>query len=90
VIDLIIDFSDVCWGVVGEVDKNSIAIPANEWAPGIWAGTKNGWIQIIDPETKIPRGIYLIISVDLENRKIEINNLARNIKPGDLIYPKVL
>lgn len=87
-VDFIIDVSNVCWGIVDTTEKNHITIAKSEWAPGIWAGKKNGYIELKSP-TGEPKGIYLIINVDMENRRIEINNVGGFIIPGDLIYPKV-
>ena len=85
--DFNIGLSPMSWGVIESATKNSFTIKKEEYAPGIWAGTKNTYIKVISPEGKI-RGIYLVISTELNNRSIEINNLAGLIQPGDLIYHK--
>lgn len=87
--DFYIDTSDVCWGIVGEVNDDYFTVPTAEWAPGIWAGAENWVIQIKDPITKLVKAQYVISKIDLQNREVwHFNNIA-DIKSGDLIYPKV-
>ena len=81
--DFIIDYSNICWGIVGEVNEDTIAIPAHEWAPGIWAGSEGCDVKIKDR-------VFTIVSVDLENKTFRV---CPHPDDSDLvgaeIYPKV-
>ena len=88
-LDFYIDVSNVCWGVIGEINEDYFIVPTEEWAPGIWAGSEAGWIQIVDPITKRVKMETYIEKIDLQNRKVWTGTNVGNVESGDLIYPKV-
>jgi len=96
-IDLIYGQSPL--GVVASVASDVVTITAASWAPGIWAGMKGAHIQCyatggtalnvgFNADAGDGYGTYTkVVSVDLENRQITVDD-AQNIIATDDIYFK--
>lgn len=70
---------------VNAVASNTIAIPAAQWAPGIWSGAENMPISIRNSggtETKNCK----VVSVDFDAKTITVNGVAGTIGAGDVIW----
>jgi len=93
-LDFYIDVSNVCWGIVGVVDRENdptiITIPKEEWAPGIWAGVKYITLDFKDPETGLAMARADAYEIDMETRTVWLtcNSDLGIIKPGYTIYPR--
>lgn len=70
---------------VNGVASNTIAIPAAQWAPGIWAGAENMPISIRDSGGTEVKNCK-VVSVDFEAKTITVNGVAGTIAAGDVIW----
>jgi hypothetical protein len=66
--------------------STTIAIPAGEWAPGIWAGAENMPIDIRDSAGGNSR-LRKVMSVDFETKSIVVDS-AITLALGDVIWHK--
>lgn len=84
---------EMLYGQVGYATMDTIqtavtvvAIPASEWAPGIWAGAENMPIDIRDSSGGNSRQ-RIVTAVDFENKQITVDS-AVTIAVGDVIWHK--
>jgi len=77
-------------GVVkaGSVVGSSIEIVAAEWAPGIYAGSKDMEVEVFDPTFATSRGVFKISAVDFDLKKLTFTTSAAAIQDLDVILPK--
>jgi hypothetical protein len=77
-------------GVVkaGSVVGSSIEIVAAEWAPGIFAGSKDMEVEVFDPTFATSRGVFKISAVDFDLKKLTFTTSAAAIQDLDVILPK--
>lgn len=66
---------------------NTIAIPAAEWAPGIWAGAEKMPIEQRTSGGTLVKSMN-VVSVDFDNKSITVDGVATAITAGDVLWHK--
>lgn len=72
---------------VNAVASNTIAIPAAEWAPGIWGGAEKMPIEQRTSAGTLVKSMN-VVSVDFENLQITVDGVAGTITAGDVLWHK--
>lgn len=87
-IDLI--YGQVPLGTVASaVSGQVITISAATWAPGIWYGMRNAYIDVFQSDDATSRQAGLkITGIDIANKQLTVSGTVTGITTGDLIYLK--
>lgn len=67
--------------------SNVIAIPAGEWAPGIWAGAEKMPIEQRQSDGTLVKSCN-VVSVDFDNKTITVDGTAGTISANDVLWHK--
>jgi hypothetical protein len=76
-------------GVVkaGSVTSSQIDIVAAEWAPGVFSGAKDMKVEIFDPTFATSRGVFVISSIDFDNKRVVFTTSSAAVQDLDVILP---
>ncbi len=83
-------YGQMGYGIVSAASGTLVTITTAEWAPGIWAGAEKMPIEIRDTTGATSRGIFNIVSVDMDARTITVDVSASGagVVATDVIYHK--
>ena len=82
-------YGQVGIGAVGSLPGgNVIEIETAEWAPGVWAGSENMVVEIVDATSTTPRGTAKVTAVDMTNRTVTVDAIPAGTVATDLFYYK--
>lgn len=83
-------YGQVGYGVVSTAVTTVVTITTADWAPGIWAGAENMPIEIRSSAGTTSRGVFTVVSVDMDARTITLDASAQaaGVIATDVIWHK--
>lgn len=81
-------YGQMGYGVVSAVSGATITISLAEWAPGIWAGAENMPIEIRDASGATSRGVFKVVTVNMDTRVITLDAAALGVIATDIVWHK--
>ena len=68
------------------VGANQLAIKANDWAPGVWAGAESMPLDVRTGALGSSRGTCNVTSIDMTNRIVTVDSLPASTQLNDAVF----
>jgi hypothetical protein len=81
-------YGQIGYGVVASTAGAVITVATAEWAAGIWAGAEGMPIEIRDTTGATSRGVYTVLSVQLNSYTITLQSVPVGVVATDVIWHK--